>query len=123
MQVDPIAASHLKRKMFVTRTAQMEVGDEVVLVGKFSGLSRCKISALEPRVNWPELGCPTTEYAIVGRDGSHFTKPGDSGSFVLSKGGNVVSLLMGEPRGPGYGGVSYVTLIKDVFADIEEQTG
>ncbi|EEP81066.1 predicted protein [Uncinocarpus reesii 1704] len=61
----------------------------------------------------------TMEHAIVGISG-RFSNPGDSGSFVFTRYGEVIGMIFG---GHTQGPISYMTHISDLFDDIKAITG
>lgn len=112
----------------VERTAGIDLGEEVVLVGRTSDVRIGIFNAIESRAAFPALERRTTEYVVTSRDGLAFAAPGDSGAFVLNRQGELMGLLIGGPLEKGQDGVrptgaGYVTPIEAVFADIQAQTG
>lgn len=99
------------------------MGDKAVLFGKTSEAKHGVFNAIDPRVIWPGLDQPTTEWSFVGSEGDKFAAFGDSGAWVLNTRGALGGMLIGGPKGIGHEGIGYVTPIVEVWKDIKAQTG
>ena len=98
----------------------MKPGDELMLFGRISGVKIGEVSAVISDIKWCEQPRLTKEYAICRNDGERFAEEGDSGAFVLNRGGQLVGILVGGNKAAGQ---AYVTPIKAVIDDISAQTG
>ncbi|KAI9861240.1 MAG: hypothetical protein M1813_005413 [Trichoglossum hirsutum] len=109
---------------YITDTTVMDIGDRAVKWGRTTGHTAGTFNSIKSDVHLPDSDGPSREWCFIGRNWGDFGGLGDSGSFVLSKDGDLGGLLFGgSQRGLGEFVLSYVTPITEVFSDIEKQLG
>lgn len=92
--------------------------------GRSTGYTTGTLNSIKSLVRLPGTDGLSTEWCFIGRDGRSFSCRGDSGSFVVSRDGELGGIVIGgSERGPGGFILAYVTPITEVLDDIEEQLG
>ncbi|KAI9765196.1 MAG: hypothetical protein M1839_005603 [Geoglossum umbratile] len=108
----------------ITKTIAIDIGDRAVKWGRTTKSTAGTFSSIKSHVNFLDSNGLSTEWCFVRRDGHEFGNRGDSGSFVLSKDGDLGGMIVGgSDDGPGGFILTYVTPIAEVLNDIERQLG
>ncbi|KAH0558345.1 hypothetical protein GP486_004993 [Trichoglossum hirsutum] len=116
----PLEYSYLSEGNTVTEIAPLSIDEDVMKTGSKTSTTYGRISHIKHDCNIGGNGSTTSEYVVVGREGTLFAAKGDSGAFVLDRRGRLAGLLIAGEEALG---TVYVTPIEEVMRDIEEVTG
>jgi hypothetical protein len=95
-------------------------------MGQFNGIDTMKLRTRkeDPTGRLVEVETVTEEYAITPVGGIDFSKPGDSGAFILDDHGRLVGLLFASATGDSNAtSISRFIGVEELFEDIKQQTG
>jgi hypothetical protein len=117
-----------------------EAGDWVTKIGPRTGITTAEVNSMDRRVQWvpwkgewdvnepeeknsgeEEPGRTTWEVELFSHD-ADFVRPGDSGSLVYGRRGEILGVVFAIDSWPGRFNMSFMTPIHVVPEDIERQT-
>jgi hypothetical protein len=105
----------------VRNFGQIRVGDWLAKRGRTSGVTSGKVNKMDREVKW-ESGQVTQEIEVFPNLGD-FVLPGDSGSMVLNRHGELVGLLFGREAVCGDHDIGFVTPIEAIQKHVKELSG
>ena len=101
---------------------RIKKGDWVAKKGRTTNWTVGEVNRMRRVWDWPETGRITQEVEVF-PGGEDFARPGDSGSVVHNKAGELVGMLFGKDSPSNNHNMGIASLITDIQEDIRIMTG